>query len=419
MENTTPTVEQQKVKRKFWQFPWGYREGLSISLGILVIGIILELIAGSGYSYKIRYPLNVIVLLVMINLIAILHIYGKNNRLIRWLSTIPAAISSISLVVFLVLLMGFTPQEIHKPERLIDRLGLTHMTGSVQFILSQVYLFLTLGLVTMRRATPFKGKNIAFFLNHAGLWITLAAAGLGAGDMMRLQMEIEEGQDYVYTAVSNDNKVYQLPIAIKLIDFRMDEYNPKFGIIDLKSGKLTGKKGKNLFEIAKGINTTIGDWNIFVKEYYPDAILKDSMTYIPKAQFGAVPAAFVEVKNAKTSQVLSGWISQESIIYRWRALKLDANNALAISEAEPSKFSSLIEYKTRSGKHGQAKIEVNKPYKLNGWKIYQSDYNSMMGKWSTTSTLELIQDRWLPIVYFGLFMVMAGAVYIFWMGRKR
>ena len=419
MENTTANVEQPKVKSSFWQYPWSYREGFSISIALLIIGIGLESLTGGGFKLKMVYPLNIIILLIMINVIALLHIYGKNSRIIRWLSSIPAAISAISLVVFLVLMMGFTPQNGEKPNHFLSLLGITHMTGSVQFILAQLYLFLTLGLVTMRRATPFRGKNIAFFLNHAGLWLTLAAAGLGAGDMLRLQMVLEKGQDYNTVAYASDNKAYQLNIALKLLDFKMEEYNPKFGIIEVKSGELIGKKGRNLVEIAKGASASISDWNIQIKEYFPDAVIKDSVTYIAKVQNGSAPAAYVEAKNIKTGQLLKGWISPGSFFYPWKALKLDDKNALAMSEAEPKKFKSIIEYKTREGKHDTATIEVNKPFKLNGWKIYQSSYESDYGKWSITSTVEVIQDRWLPVVYFGFFMVMAGAVYIFWMGRKR
>jgi hypothetical protein len=42
-----------------------------------------------------------------------------------------------------------------------------------------------------------------------------------------------------------------------------------------------------------------------------------------------------------------------------------------------------------------------------------------MGKWSTESYVELVKDPWLPAVYVGIFMIMAGALYLFWMGRKR
>jgi hypothetical protein len=36
-----------------------------------------------------------------------------------------------------------------------------------------------------------------------------------------------------------------------------------------------------------------------------------------------------------------------------------------------------------------------------------------MGKWSRTSTFELVRDPWLPVVYTGITMMLLGAVYLF------
>ena len=41
-----------------------------------------------------------------------------------------------------------------------------------------------------------------------------------------------------------------------------------------------------------------------------------------------------------------------------------------------------------------------------------------MGKWSNLSVLELVKDPWLPLIYIGIFMMIAGAFYMFWMGNK-
>ena len=420
LENIITNPEQKTPKKRFLQFPWGYKEGFILAGAILLIGIILELVSQGGVKFKLQYPTNIIILLVLINIIFLLHAYAKNNSFIRWLSTVPAAISAISLLVFLVLLMGFIPQEDSKAYGFIKSMGFSHITSSIPFILSQFYLFISLGLVTIRRATPLKGKNIGFLLNHAGLWITLAAAGLGSGDMLRLHMDLSEtNAEPTFIAKSNDNsKEYRLRIALKLIDFKMEEYPPKMGIVDNATGELMYKKGDNLVEISKGMHKIIGEWNIYVKEFYADAGMNDSI-YIPINQVGASPAAFVEVKNIKNGKLIKGWISAGSFLLPYKGLKLDDKISLGMASPEPKKFSSEIEYLTEDGKTGKTIIEVNKPFKLKGWKIYQTGYKEEFGKWSPYSTLELVQDRWLPVVYFGLFLIMAGAAYIFWMGRKQ
>ena len=57
-----------------------------------------------------------------------------------------------------------------------------------------------------------------------------------------------------------------------------------------------------------------------------------------------------------------------------------------------------------------ATVEVNKPVEVDGWKIYQYGYDTQMGAMSQYSILELISDPWLPLVYMGIYMMLAGAL---------
>ena len=63
-------------------------------------------------------------------------------------------------------------------------------------------------------------------------------------------------------------------------------------------------------------------------------------------------------------------------------------------------------------------LEVNKPYKYQGWKLYQLSYDDTMGKWSNLSVIEAVRDPWLPLVYTGILLLLAGAAYLFWIGRE-
>ena len=64
-------------------------------------------------------------------------------------------------------------------------------------------------------------------------------------------------------------------------------------------------------------------------------------------------------------------------------------------------------------------IEVNKPVSIDGWKIYQTGYDEMLGRWSDRSVIELVRDPWLPVVYIGIFMILIGTLYLLWMGKGR
>ena len=66
-----------------------------------------------------------------------------------------------------------------------------------------------------------------------------------------------------------------------------------------------------------------------------------------------------------------------------------------------------------------ATVEVNKPVEVDGWKIYQYGYDTQMGAMSQISILELVSDPWLPLVYTGIYMMLAGAVCMFLFGGRK
>jgi len=76
-------------------------------------------------------------------------------------------------------------------------------------------------------------------------------------------------------------------------------------------------------------------------------------------------------------------------------------------------FLSDVTVQTRSGISVRDTIRVNKPLSVGGWKIYQYSYNEEKGNLSEYSVFELVYDPWLPLVYCGIFMMLAGAVCLF------
>ena len=79
-------------------------------------------------------------------------------------------------------------------------------------------------------------------------------------------------------------------------------------------------------------------------------------------------------------------------------------------DGKPKRYASEIQILTKSGKNIETTIDVNKPYEVDGWKIYQYGYDTQMGAQSQIAILELVSDQWLPWVYAGFYMMLAGAV---------
>ena len=86
---------------------------------------------------------------------------------------------------------------------------------------------------------------------------------------------------------------------------------------------------------------------------------------------------------------------------------------------KPKKYSSSIRVFTSVEEYRDIYIEVNKPAAIDGWKIYQVGYDERLGRWSQTSTIEMVRDPWLPVVYTGIFMMLLGSLYLLWMGKGR
>jgi len=79
-------------------------------------------------------------------------------------------------------------------------------------------------------------------------------------------------------------------------------------------------------------------------------------------------------------------------------------------DGRPKRYASVVQIQTQAGEAIQTTIDVNKPVDVDGWKIYQYDYDTKMSPMGQTSILELVRDPWLPLVYTGIYMMIAGAV---------
>jgi len=90
-----------------------------------------------------------------------------------------------------------------------------------------------------------------------------------------------------------------------------------------------------------------------------------------------------------------------------------------MSEPTAKVYESEIEIKSPDGETKSTLLQVNKPTRIGGWKFYQQGYDSDRGRWSTLSIIEAVRDPWLPFVYVGIFMLIAGGIYLFWIGSEK
>jgi hypothetical protein len=409
-------VQEKREQKKIWQYPWGYKESFMVVLELLLSGLIFQVLAGGRQFGGLHWPINLIAGLVFILLLIMIHLFFRHTPFVRWLSSVPAAVSSITFFAFLVLLIGFIPQQDPDAPGIIKILGLNSIRNSWLMLVSGLFLLTCLGLVILRRALPLNRRNIGFLLNHAGLWIVLFAGSLSTGDLKRISVQLTEGYKYINTGIDQSGKEVQLPFGLKLLDFSIDEYPPEIGIGNSKTGELIDDSGIKLSRIREKQEYIINEWKIVVNKVIANAYPANE-GFFSLDSVGASPAAFVSVQNTRTNESIQGWISCGSNAFSPTFLYLNNEEVLFMDFPKPSKYSSLIGI-IHDNVTDTVSIEVNNPVHIQGYSIYQLSYDERFGKWSPISVIEAVKDPWLPVVYIGIILVLAGSAYLFWKGNQ-
>lgn len=411
-EEITETQEIELTGKRTWK----YRESFIILILLFAVGFLLELITKRQNISLPQLPFSLYVGCVFALGIILLYLNYRSTAFIQWLSGTPAAISAITGYLACILCLGLIQQRSHYSGILHD-LGLTHIRISYPFILIQIYLLTILGVATLKRMFPIRWNNIAFFFSHLGLWITLVSAGLGSGDFKRLNINLLENEKDSDVGLSASDEMYKLPFSVKLLDFTIDEYSPSLVIHDAK-GKIRFDSPHPYPVTNKGGVFRYKHWFIYITKYTPNAIFADSIfqgTELP----GSYPAAYLEVVDINQKKKYTGWITVGNLYQEPQYLQLDSLHTIALTNPEPKRFFSRLAITVDSTYSDTILLDVNKPFEIKGWKLYQSSYDLSKGKWSTLSVLEAVKDPWLPAFYTGLIMLSIGTCLMIWTRKHK
>lgn len=415
--------------RKIWEQPWGYAEGFIVAGGIVIAGLMLQLTLGNINPTLFASPINLILgALFVIGLLAV-HFFANRNKVVRWLSSVYSTIPSIVVLVVLCVILGVLPQfnfdtpKDHLPPNFFSTLGWHSMTTSWPFVLSCMYLLVILGLTTLRRTKQKQGvRDIGFYLNHLGLFLALLGGILGSADLERLTMSVTEG-NLEWRAMDNKGEMRELSLAIQLDTFTIEEYEPKLVVIESETGRmLPADRPESYMYEGIGKTTQLAGVTIEILDYYPDAVIFRDSTFsnvVPMKMEGATSALKVKATKPGMDNPVEGWVTNGSYMLPHSLLIVDDELSIAMPPQEVKKYSSYVTLYTEEGLTKNAVIEVNKPLSVENWTIYQYSYDDSMGKYSDTSVFELVRDPWLKVVYTGIFMLMAGALFIFIAGPKQ
>jgi hypothetical protein len=424
-----------------WKQPWTYLEGIAIAIGLIIVGLMLQLSVGPLDWAVFLFPANVIVLIVYVLALVAAYLCRRRSYAVRFLSTPSAAVPALVVAALLTVVMGLTPQ-VAASRRPSDPIGLTRMLSFWPFILIYIYVSVIVGLVSIGQIFHFAWRRLPSLLCHVGLFVVLVCGTLGSADMQRVKMYCEQGSPE-WLALDEQQNVVELPLAIQLERFTIDEYPPKLMMIDGQGIPVPKDKPATLLVDSAFVSGDLNGWKVSVVRRLDNAapaVLASMAGSMPQEMMGQLKmdslgmavnkGGFVPfdgkgaqcallVKATKGGTTREGWVTCGSYLFPYQGLELPGGLTIAMPSREPERFASLVDIYTKSGKNIQTTIEVNKPFTVEGWKVYQLSYNEQMGKWSTLSVFELVRDPWLPVVYVGIFFLLAGAVLMIFAGVRR
>jgi hypothetical protein len=178
----------------------------------------LQAAVGGFHLETLAYPINLLAAVVFFLLLLLLHFFRRKFAALRWLSSYQAAISSISSLALLTLVMGLVkqlPGYMHEGDAWP---GFAQMLSNWAFAFLFVWFIAVLGMTVFLRLFSAQWKDIPFVLNHLGLLIALTGAVLGSADIQQLEMNTLVGRPQ-WMATNERGDVLELPLAIELHGF--------------------------------------------------------------------------------------------------------------------------------------------------------------------------------------------------------
>lgn len=391
---------------------WKMREGWVLAGALALVGVAVQLLAGPVDWDAFGWPVNVIVLMVFAALCIGIYLLRDKVYLFKFAGTLDAAVPAMALAVAFTIIMGLVrqvPAGVPAP----DSLGFRYMLTSWPFVLMYTYMAVILSQAIIKEVTHWRWKAFPAFVFHCGLFTVLVAGTLGSADVLMLDMDVNKEQP-VNRAQDETGRLFEVPLAVQLLDFDIDEYDPRIMLADSLGAPLS--RPVQTLTVDSGFSSgVLGGWTLSLLERIETAVPAGD-GFMHSDSVGTACALLL--KAEKDGEEREGWVSCGSYLFGKKRLELSGNEYVVMRPRMPRRFNADVEIFTRDGGDYKASLAVNEPYSLDGWKIYLSDYDSGMGRWSETCVLELVRDPWMPAVYAGIFLMLLGALCLLFVKRK-
>ncbi len=293
---------------------------------------------------------------------------------------------------------------------------------SVYWLAFAVLLISAIAL--FRRLLCFRG----LFLIHLGGIIVLAGGIIGSQAGFRIQDKlsgtdtIRAGQMIINEGTTEraveleDGVIKMLPFAIKLVDFKIEYYQPGQLIIRTQNGegfKIPAQEGQKYV-----LDNDLGSVEI-VRRFENFKLTRegDKRIAIEDANGGSAKGETSPVggPNPALEVLLKKPDGNETTRYVFERFPGHArpDDNLQFSYRRPIKdFLSDVEVVKDNKVVTRKNIEVNKPLHYGGYLFYQQDYDREAGRYTV---LGVTSDKGLGIVFLGYILLCAGVFWHFWL----
>ena len=277
-----------------------------------------------------------------------------------------------------------------------------------------VFAILLISAISIfRRLLCFRG----LFLIHLGCIIILAGgiigsqAGFKVQDKLSSTDTIRTGQMIINNGTTeravelDDGVIKMLPFAIKLVDFKIEYYQPGQLIISTLNGegfKIPAQEGQKYV-----LGDDLGSVEIVRRfEYFKLTREGDKRIAIEDVNGGPNPALELLLKNSdgseKTRYVFERFpghsMPDDNLQFSYHRLVKDF-----LSDVEVVKDNKVVASKS---------IEVNKPLHYGRYLFYQQGYDRDAGRYTV---LGVTNDKGLGVVFLGYILLCIGVFWHFWL----
>jgi len=327
--------------------------------------------------------------------------------------------------------------------RFLSRIGLTNVFEARWFVALLVFFSLNItACITKRLSGMLRSGRMGlsgwgFLFTHVSMLLILAGAVIRGVAGQKGHLEIQEGQSSAHF-MSSKGPV-KLPFDIQLVKFEIEYYKEEPSEIPQAAGSdmlsidwaVNRIETQMVFEV--GVPSIIrprGDgpagsntFQVVVSKYVPDFVVDTATHEVSTRSLEPNnPAVLVTIEGTDLS--ISKWLFANhpdfdmmhagakvqgeavGLTMRYHSANLHPDQTMGQS-ARIKSFKSTLKLLENGKVVKEKTIEVNSPLSHRGYTLYQSGYNPSDLTWST---LQVVKDPGVPIVYAGFLFMILGLV---------